>query len=107
MKANLLAALLSLFVVSIPVHSANMKASFTAQSVEQKGSSKINLNQADAKTLSKSMKGIGLKRAAAIVKYREDHGKFKTVEDLAQVRGFGHSFVQSHLAQLQAVFVID
>ena len=33
------------------------------------------------------MNGVGLKKAQAIVSYREEYGPFKTVEDLKQVPG--------------------
>ncbi|MGQ3888699.1 ComEA family DNA-binding protein [Legionella sp. CNM-1927-20] len=66
----------------------------------------INLNTADIKLLTKSAKGIGAKRAQAIIKYRQDHGKFKSVNDLAQVPGFGQKFVTSHLEELQRVFTV-
>jgi competence protein ComEA len=49
----------------------------------------VNINVADAATLSASLKGVGLKKAQAIVAYREAHGPFKTQEDLANVKGIG------------------
>ncbi|WP_419420610.1 ComEA family DNA-binding protein [Legionella sp. D16C41] len=66
----------------------------------------INLNKADLKTLTKSFKGIGVKRAEAIVKYRQEHGKFKSVSELAKVPGFGQKFVTSHLDELQKNFQV-
>ncbi|WP_131783308.1 ComEA family DNA-binding protein [Legionella gresilensis] len=66
----------------------------------------INLNTADFKLLTKSAKGIGAKRAQAIIKYRENHGKFKSVNDLAQVPGFGQKFINSHLEELERVFTV-
>jgi competence protein ComEA len=68
---------------------------------------KINLNKADAKVLSHSYRGIGKKRAEAIVNYREKHGSFKSIEDLAQVRGIGKQFVKKHLKELEGVFTIS
>jgi competence protein ComEA len=67
---------------------------------------KINLNTANVQQLIQTVKGIGKKRAEAIIHYRETHGQFKSVEDLANVRGLGKSFVQSHKTQLQEKFVI-
>jgi len=49
----------------------------------------INLNKAGAKEIAKALKGIGLKKAQAIVEYREKHGDFKAVEELASVKGIG------------------
>lgn len=52
-------------------------------------STPVNVNTADAATLANSLDGIGPAKAAAIVAYREEHGPFKTVEDLRHVKGFG------------------
>jgi len=107
MKATLFAVILLLFVVSF-------SAQADEKNVEQRASppiaqtiDKINLNKADVSTLTNSFKGIGKKRAEAIVKYREEHGDFKSIDDLAQVRGMGKAFVNSHLAQLQEVFAVE
>jgi len=51
----------------------------------------VNLNAADADTLAAAMVGIGPAKAAAIVAYREQHGPFKTVDDLLLVQGIGES----------------
>lgn len=68
---------------------------------------KMNLNQADEKSLTKVMKGIGKKRAAAIIQYRNQHGSFASIEELAKVRGLGEKFVNSHLSELQAAFKVN
>jgi competence protein ComEA len=49
----------------------------------------VNVNKADAPTIAKSLDGIGQSKAQAIVAWREAHGPFKRVEDLAQVKGIG------------------
>ena len=49
----------------------------------------VNLNRAGAKEIAKALKGIGIKKAKAIVAYREKHGEFKAVEELASVKGIG------------------
>lgn len=47
----------------------------------------IDLNTASAEQLEKALKGIGPKKAADIVKYREANGPFKSVDDLTNVPG--------------------
>jgi competence protein ComEA len=49
----------------------------------------VNVNKADATTLSHSLDGVGPTKAAAIVAYRDEHGPFKNVDDLSQVKGIG------------------
>ncbi|MFA5983333.1 MAG: helix-hairpin-helix domain-containing protein [Methylococcaceae bacterium] len=57
----------------------------------------VNINTADAKTISDSLSGIGAKKAEAIVKYRQENGQFKTPEDLTKVSGIGDKTVQKNL----------
>ncbi len=49
----------------------------------------VNLNTAGAKEIAKVLKGIGLKKAEAIIAYRQSHGDFKAIEELASVKGIG------------------
>ena len=49
----------------------------------------VNINTADAKTLSEALAGIGMKKAEAIVAYRTKNGSFKTIDDLKRVSGIG------------------
>ena len=53
----------------------------------------VNVNTADAKTIAKSLNGIGISKAEAIVKYRKDNGPFKTQNELAKVKGIGEKTV--------------
>lgn len=48
----------------------------------------VDINQADATQLA-TLKGIGPKKAEAIIAYRTAHGNFKTVSELANVKGIG------------------
>ncbi len=49
---------------------------------------KLDLNRATVEQL-KELPRIGVKTAQAIVKYRKDHGKFKSVDELLEVKGIG------------------
>ena len=50
--------------------------------------SRVNVNEASQKTLSK-IKAIGKKLAEKIVEYRDEHGDFKSFDDLLNVKGLG------------------
>jgi competence protein ComEA len=54
----------------------------------------VNINKADAATLAKSLDGIGPSKASAIVAWRDEHGPFKTVDELAQVKGVGEATLE-------------
>lgn len=49
----------------------------------------ININTANEEELAAMLKNIGMHKAAAIVKYRNTHGPFESVEDLSKVSGVG------------------
>ncbi len=53
----------------------------------------VNVNEADAETISAELKGVGLSKARAIVAYREKHGRFKSADDLSLVKGIGERTV--------------
>ena len=61
----------------------------------------VDINSADAATLSKELKGVGDTKAAAIVEYRRTHGPFKTLDDLALVKGIGQKLVDRNRADLR------
>ena len=54
---------------------------------------KVNVNTATVQEL-ESLPGIGISKAEAIVKHREANGKFKSVEDLTQVKGVGEKILE-------------
>ncbi len=43
-----------------------------------------------------SIKGIGEKRAAAIIAYRDQHGSFKSIDELSHVKGVSESLVEKN-----------
>lgn len=60
----------------------------------------VDINTADAETISKNLKGIGIKKAEDIVAYRKKHGDFKSVNDLAKVQGIGTKTVQINMDKM-------
>ncbi|MEQ9566203.1 MAG: helix-hairpin-helix domain-containing protein [Pseudomonadales bacterium] len=56
----------------------------------------VNINTADAEQLASSLQGVGASRAAAIVAYRQEHGAFKSVEDLMLVNGIGSNTLEAN-----------
>lgn len=53
----------------------------------------VNINTATSSEL-QQLKGIGLTKARAIIAYREKHGEFKSVEELAEVEGISEKMVE-------------
>jgi len=54
----------------------------------------VNVNTADAETISAELQGVGITKAIAIVEYRKANGPFKSHEDLTQVKGIGARTVE-------------
>jgi competence ComEA-like helix-hairpin-helix protein len=57
---------------------------------------KVDINLADADEISEKLKGIGTKKAQAIVEYRNQHGDFRSLRELEQVKGIGPALVQKN-----------
>ena len=60
----------------------------------------VNINTADAATISAELQGVGMSKAQAIVAYRKSHGPFKSYEDLTLVKGIGARTVEINRAKL-------
>jgi competence protein ComEA len=60
----------------------------------------VNINTADKETLMTGIKGVGEKRAEAIIAWREQNGQFKSVDELASVTGIGSAIVEENRANL-------
>ena len=60
----------------------------------------VNINTADKDALMSAIKGVGEKRAEAIIAYRKQNGPFKSIEELVEVRGIGASTVEANMETL-------
>ncbi len=60
---------------------------------------KISLNQASVDQL-QQLQGVGLKKAQAIVAYRQKQGAFKSIDELQQVRGIGPAIFAKNKTRL-------
>ena len=60
----------------------------------------ININRASEGELV-SLHGIGSSKAQAIILYREMFGDFKSIDELAKVKGIGAKTVEKNRARLQ------
>lgn len=60
----------------------------------------INLNTADQAAL-ESISGIGPAKASAIIKYRNEHGSFKNVDELLNIKGIGPKVLKNLKGQVE------
>ena len=61
----------------------------------------VDINTADAETISAELNGIGISKAKAIVEYRTKHGPFASAEDLSLVKGIGERTVEKNLSAIK------
>jgi competence protein ComEA len=61
----------------------------------------VDVNTADAETISAELKGIGLAKAQAIVDYRKKHGPFRDADDLSLVKGIGERTVELNRSDIK------
>lgn len=77
--------------------------SYAESDSPQQGVQTLNINSANAEDISKTLKGIGIKKAQAIVEYRESYGDFHHIDELTAVKGIGKSTLakNAHLIVLE------
>ena len=60
----------------------------------------VDINTADVSAIAGAINGVGEKKAAAIIQYREAHGPFVSIDDLANVKGIGKRTVDKNRQNL-------
>lgn len=94
-KVNLAKRLEDQMVIVVPKvgeEAEEIPAGETRKEATKEG--KVNINTATVEEL-KTLKGVGEKKAEAIIEYRKKNGSFKTKEDLMKVRGIGKKLFDS------------
>jgi competence ComEA-like helix-hairpin-helix protein len=56
----------------------------------------VDLNTADAETIARELDGVGTARAQAIVQYRDEVGRFSSIEDVLKVAGIGEHILTAN-----------
>ena len=94
-KVNLAKRLEDQMVIVVPKvgeEAQEIPSGVTSKEASKEG--KVNINTATVEEL-KTLKGVGEKKAEAIIEYRKKNGSFKTKEDLMKVRGIGKKLFES------------
>jgi competence protein ComEA len=90
----------SSFSVVIPAFAEKKMTSPNKVMQESKKSDLVNINTANVKELSKNLNGVGMKKAQAIIEFREANGDFKNLGDLQKVKGLGKKTVEKNMSRL-------
>lgn len=97
-----LVSLLSAFLLTVSFSHISLAADPVTPApkaqVEQQ-QSLININTADVNLLTQ-LKGIGVKKAEAIIAWRDANGKFKTLEQLLDVKGIGDAILEANRSKI-------
>ena len=86
---------LSSFSNADTTHSIKNNTEKTSQSTSIQ-INQVNINTANAVQLSNVLKGIGLKKAAAIIEYRKNYGPFVHIDELKAVKGIGVATIEKN-----------
>lgn len=113
-KSQLIALYFSLALGGALCHSVSLAAEPAGSVVTQHASpgllpenspppqqEQVSINQATAEQLSAAMNGVGLKKAQAIVNYREQYGPFSAIQQLSEVPGIGNALIERNAARLK------
>ena len=87
------------FIANMALAVENQITEFSDSAIVIGDQTPIDLNTATAEQLM-TLKGIGKKKAQAIIIYREKHHGFQRIEELEQVKGIGPKLLGSNLARL-------
>lgn len=97
-KLNLAQLLEDQMVIVVPKKGEEVNSELAQAPMSQKKEvgkeGKVNINTATVEEL-KTLKGIGEKKAEAIIEYRKKNGSFKNKEELMKVRGIGKKLYES------------
>ncbi|MDH5824025.1 ComEA family DNA-binding protein [Luteimonas sp. RD2P54] len=62
---------------------------------------KVNINTADAAALEQVLVNVGAAKAQAIVEHRKAHGAFRSLDELATVKGIGLKTVERNRDRIE------
>ncbi|WP_277374444.1 helix-hairpin-helix domain-containing protein [Pseudomonas sp. AA-38] len=98
--ASLLFAALASFSLAVSAAETSKADAAKPVAAQVAPAAMVNLNTADAATLQRELAGIGETKAQAIVAYREQHGKFASVDELLEVKGIGEATLEKNRDKL-------
>jgi len=101
LKGFIVACVLGFVCVALPANAKSdvLVESDTATQVVANGG--VNINTAPAELLASELKGVGIKRAQAIVDYRREYGPFQSAEQLQEIKGIGGAVVAQNLDKIR------
>lgn len=96
LKGFLTAFVLCFSCVAFPVSAEQEYQEAVTVTTEVATADTVNINTADVDRLSMMLNGVGLKRAQAIVDYRESNGPFVDAMQLREIKGIGEAIIEKN-----------
>ncbi|QDX30786.1 ComEA family DNA-binding protein [Dickeya poaceiphila] len=81
--------------------SPEQKTEKSAKPATTSDEEEVSINTATAEQLAAALNGVGLKKAQAIVSYREQNGPFTQIDQLQEVPGIGSALIERNQSRLR------
>jgi len=92
--------IISASLLSMAVNTAAVEAQAPTEAPAVEQQVQLNINTASAEAIAAALKGVGLKKAQAIVAYRDQFGHFKSLEELTDVKGIGAKTLEKNATKI-------
>ena len=79
---------------------ATVLFSISAMSAEQQDVEPVNVNQASYQELDQGLLGVGPRIAMEIVKHRDQHGPYQSIDDLDRVKFVGSTILEKNRGRI-------
>lgn len=106
--ASMLFLALSLALPNAMSDNSGPSLSFAAASASQQAQARfegqqqsVDLNSASAEQLASVLVGVGAAKVQAIIRYRDEVGPFRAVEELEEVKGIGPGIVKRNKTRIR------
>lgn len=99
MTLRFLILLLALFLPQVHAADGPRPVVSASRAVASPASARINVNTANVADLT-ALKGVGEKKARAIVAYRREHGPFNSLEQFEEVPGIGPALIENNRGRI-------
>lgn len=74
--------------------------SISTMAADQQGMEPVNVNQASYQELDEGLLGVGPRIAMEIVKHREQHGPYQSIDDLDRVKFVGATILEKNKGRI-------
>ncbi|MCC2636503.1 MAG: competence protein ComEA [Moraxellaceae bacterium] len=99
MMIRFLALLLVLYLPQVQALDAPRPVAKASRPVAASVGGRVNVNTANLTALT-ALKGVGEKKAQAIIAYRREHGPFNSLEQFEEVPGIGPALIENNRGRI-------